>query len=94
MAETCRHCLTNKHNPTTDPPSFTFTFIGLQTHSNHLKCTIFPAGDVGSVKNFKYISFGFLSCVCGLIIVSCWLCLWFLICGLVHILFCCVGVHF
>jgi len=71
-----------------------FIFIGLQTYLFHLECTIFSLCGVRSVYNFKYMCFGFsMLClsVCGLIIVSCWLFLWFLICRLVQILFWCFG---
>jgi len=42
-------------------------------------------------KNFKYVCSGFLCCVCGL---SSWLLLWFLICGLVQVLFLSYLVNF
>ena len=37
---------------------------------------------------------GFLYCVCGLVSVSSWLVLWFLICGLVQVLFLSLVVNF
>ena len=49
--------------------------------------TIFSTDCVNYVKNFKYMYSGLLCGVCHLINVSSWHFLWFLICGLVQILF-------
>ena len=40
-----------------------------------------PQMVLSGVKNFKYMCSGFLCCVCGLISLSSWLFLWFLISG-------------
>ena len=49
----------------------------------------FSTSGVSGVKNFKYMCSGYLCCVCGLIRLSSWLIkvLWFLIFGLVQVLF-------
>ena len=48
----------------------TFIFLGLWTYFNPWRYTIFYTDGVSGVKNFKYMSFGFLGCVCGLISLS------------------------
>jgi hypothetical protein len=49
--------------------------------------TIFSLDGVNDVRNFKYVCPEFLCYVCGLISLSAWLFLWFLIYGLVQVLF-------
>ena len=48
-----------------------------------MKINCFFSGDY----NIKYLCSGFLCCVGGLVSVSEWLILWFLICGMVQVLF-------
>jgi len=49
--------------------------------------TIFYTDGVNGVTDFKYMCSEFFCYVCGLISLSAWLLLWFLICGLVLVLF-------
>ena len=66
----------------------TLLFLGSQTYLYLwwrfiIFCTVGACG----IKNFKYMSSGFLCCVYGLISLSSWFFLWLLICGLVQVLF-------
>ena len=58
----------------------TCIFIEFQTYLNHLKCTIFSTTGVRDICNLKCMYPRFLGCVCGQIILSCWLFLLILIC--------------
>ena len=49
--------------------------------------TIFYTDGLNCVKNFKHMCSGLSCCVCGLMSLSSGLFLWFLICGLVRVLF-------
>ena len=52
-----------------------------------MKIHQFTTDGFSGVKNFVYVCTEFLCCVCGLISVSLWLFVWFLICGLVQVTF-------
>jgi hypothetical protein len=65
----------------------TFTFTGLSLYWNPWRrITNFSTDTVSGVTNFKYMCSVVLCGVSGLINLSSWLFLWFLICGLVQVL--------
>ena len=74
----------------------TFIFLGLQTYLNlWRRFTIFSTECVsGTIKNSKYMCYGLMCSVYGLISVSSCLFLWLLICRLVKVLFLSVVVNF
>ena len=72
-----------------------FIFLGLSTYLNPWRFIIFTTDDVNDVKNFQYVFSGFF---CFVLVVwsvlSSWLFLRLLICGLVQVLFLSLVVNF
>jgi hypothetical protein len=72
----------------------TFRVLGLWTYMNPWRYTVFSTDGFRGATNFKYVCSGFLCCVCSLNSLSSWLLLWFLIYGLVQVLFLSLVVKF
>jgi hypothetical protein len=73
----------------------TFLFLGLSTYLNPWRFIVFTTDDVNDVKNFHCV-FCFIFYVVSVVwsVLSSWLFLRLLICGLVHVLFLSLVVNF
>ena len=70
------------------------SWFSLLTYLSPWRVTISSTDGVSGVTNFKYMCFVFVCCVCGLVSLSSWTFLWFLICWLVQVLFLSLVVNF